>query len=597
MVKIYLSGPSAKSVVALLSLNLRRLFFLVLAVGVVSFVPRVWAGGGPENVLLVVNSNSESSKTIANYYLDLRKIPPNNVLYLDWKGSLEIAQGENVRDKIIMPVLKALDDRHLAAQIDYIVYSSDFPWRVELRPIFPDHKFDAAFDPSASLTGATYLLPFIVGKNPLIVEPGVNWYVPGPLAPNVAQCTQLAKVPSRGFHSRYLWDADGKRTTDPTKGQRYLLSTMLGVTQGRGNTVEEVVSYLRRAKSADVAALEGKRPQGTIYFMWNKDVRSATRDKCFEPIAAQINLLGVRAKVQQGRVPDGAKDVTGMMVGTPDFDLKKSAITIQPGAICEHLTSAGGILNAIDFQTPLSEFLRHGAAGASGTVVEPRAIQAKFPLPSLQLHYARGCSLAESFYQSISGPYQILIVGDPLCQPWATPPKVAVNGIKADQKVSGTISITPISGTVLGRKIGSFDIFLDGRLVTRNAPGNTLELDTTKLPDGYHELRIVGTSADPIETQGRIVVPILVQNHDATLELKTASLRVKFSETLRLNVGQPGATTITIRQNSRDLGSVKGEAGEVAIAAATLGRGPSTLQAFSEGSVPAVSAPIYVFVE
>jgi len=65
---------------------------------------------------------------------------------------------------------------------------------------------------------------------------------------------------------------------------------MLGVTFGRGNTVEEVLNYLRRSAMAD-----GTRPSGTIYFMWNKDVRSSTRDKCFPAIAAQINA-GRRAR-------------------------------------------------------------------------------------------------------------------------------------------------------------------------------------------------------------------------------------------------------------------------------------------------------------
>jgi hypothetical protein len=64
-----------------------------------------------------------------------------------------------------------------------------------------------------------------------------------------------------------------------------------------------------------------------------------------------------------------------------------------------------------------------------------------------------------------------------------------------------------------------------------------------------------------------------------------------------MSVRQPGATAITIRQNSRDLASVKGEAGDVVIAASQLGRGPNTLQAFSEGSVPAVSAPVRIVVE
>ena len=46
-----------------------------------------FAGGGPENVLLLVNSNSSGSKTIANHYIQLRNIPASNVVYIDWQGA------------------------------------------------------------------------------------------------------------------------------------------------------------------------------------------------------------------------------------------------------------------------------------------------------------------------------------------------------------------------------------------------------------------------------------------------------------------------------------------------------------------------------
>jgi uncharacterized protein (TIGR03790 family) len=582
--------PSLLSVVRF-SLN-GNVHPIVVALGLLAiFVPSALAGGGPENVLLVVNANSASSKTIANHYIELRKIPPANVVYIDWTGNLEMGSAEILRTKILTPILKTLDDRKLTSQIDYIVYSSDFPWRVDLQPVFPDHKFAIPWDSPASITGATYLLPLLMGKDPAMVLP-VNWYVPGPPGVNDAQCAQLANVKSRGFRSRYLWDPAGNKTTDAAKGQRYLLSAMLGVTQGRGNTVDEILAYLRRAAAAD-----GSRPKGTIYYMWNKDIRSATRDKCFESVASQINSLGVRAKVQQGIVPDSAKDVAGMMVGFSDFNLTKSGIKILPGAICEHLTSAGGILTKGDFQTPLSEFLRHGAAGASGTVAEPRAIQAKFPLPSLQLHYTRGCSLGEAFYQSITAPYQILVVGDPLCQPWAVPPKILVEGIKADQTVAGPLTITPSTLARGARAVGSFETFVDGRMVARSTPGSPLTIDSTKLDDGYHELRVVGVTSDAIETQGRIIVPFSVKNHDAPLELKISSYGLKLADKFQVSVRQTGATGIIIRQNSRDVGRVQGEAGEVDVAAAMLGRGRSTLQAFSEGSVKAVSAPVRVLVE
>jgi hypothetical protein len=550
------------------------------------------AGGGPENIFLLVNSNSDSSKTVANHFIELRKIPPNNVLYVDWKGSLGVCSGKNFREQILMPALKAIEDRRLAPQIDYLVYSSDFPWRMELRSVFPHEKFEVPFDPTASLTGATYLASYLASENPAIVMPTANWYVPGPIEPNIWACQSLGNAPSRGFRSRYSWDQSGKRTQTASAGQRYLLSTTLGITRGRGNTIEEVITYLRRSVAAD-----GTRPRGTIYYMWNKDVRSSARDKCYAGVAAQINQLGVRATVKQGRLPDGANDVAGLMAGVESFDLNASRVGILPGAICEHLTSAGGVMTAGAHQTPLSEFLRHGAAAASGTVTEPRAIQAKFPLPSLHLHYVRGCSLAESFYQSVSGPYQLLIVGDPLCQPWAVPPRLTVQGIPNPKNASGTLSITPSQAAGGGRLIGVFELFVDGRLVSRSSPGKTLALDTTKLPDGFHELRIVGTQADAIETQGRQIMSLIVRNQVAPVELEVAPRPgVSHLGKLKMRVRQPGATTIAIRQNSREVGRVQGESGEVEIPAAMLGRGPVMLQAFSEGPAATVSLPVRIQV-
>jgi uncharacterized protein (TIGR03790 family) len=552
----------------------------------------VQAGGGPENVLLVVNANSDDSKTIANHYIALRKIPPNNVVYLDVQGNLEEGGiGTYFHDSILLPTLKAIDERRLGAQIDYIVYSSDFPWRIELKSLMPEATFTAPFDGPASITGATYLAPLLIGKNPAITLP-VNWYVPGPVEPNHAQCVQLANLNSRGFRSRYLWDQNGKRVEDVKVGQRYLLSTMLGVTRGRGNTVAEVLAYLRRSANAD-----GTRPRGTIYYMRNSDVRSTTRDKCYPQVAAEISRLGIAARVVDGTIPTSAKDVAGLMTGLQQFDFAASRSSIVPGAICEHLTSSGGMLAWYATQTPLSVFLRHGAAAASGTVIEPRAVQAKFPLPSLHLHYARGCSVAESFFQSVSAPYQLLIVGDPLCQPWAVFPNVTFTGIDAAKKISGTVMVTPAGAGAGGRPIGTFELFVDGRLVSRNPPGHTLSLDTTQLSDGYHEMRIVGIHADAIETQGRKIVPIVVNNHEATLELEIAPRpEVGLQGKLKVRVRQPGATSIVIRQNSRELGRVQGEAGELEISAATLGRGPTTLQAFSEGPAKVASSPVLVQV-
>jgi hypothetical protein len=101
-----------------------------------------------------------------------------------------------------------------------------------------------------------------------------------------------------------------------------------------------------------------------------------------------------------------------------------------------------------------------------------------------------------------------------------------------------------------------------------------------------------------LETQGRIIVPFTVSNHDAKLELTIApATTVDMASMLRVSVRQQGATSIEVRQNSRVLARVQGEAGDAEIAAATLGRGPTTLQASSQGKTATISAPLRITVK
>lgn len=559
---------------------------LVLLAGLLAPAP-CSAGGGPENVLLVVNQNSEDSLTVANYYTRLRNIPPQNVLYLDWAGSAVQINGKAFRKKILQPVIDAIEGRRLVAQIDYVVYSCDLPTRVNFQDFFPDEKFPKQMRPIASITGATYLWQYVLQESPTLMAMNTNWYVPDGTSQNLAKCTALANAPSQGFRSRYAWQRGGKRTDDLTKGPRYFLSTVLGVTQEMGNSVEEIARCLVTATSADAS-----RPDGAFYYMHNTDVRSRTRDQCFAAVAAVLRDEGAKVAVQKGMLPTGKRDVVGLTSGFRKANVPAN-LSVRPGAICDNLTSFGGVLEKDLGQTTLPEFIRAGAAGASGTVTEPLAIQAKFPLATIHLHYYRGCSLAEAYYQSVAAPYQLLIVGDPLCQPWADPPECGAGDLVDGKVVKGPLTLRPrLSGASQ-----ECEIYVDGRLLAMTQRGGELTIDSTKLPDGRHEVRLVAIRDDPIETRGSATAQILVDNAEGGDLTLTSSpdRRAASDETLRLRVAGDAKRGV-VMQNSRIIGQLKGEPPELQVQAGDLGRGPVRLHAVDPVS-SSRSAPIWVWVE
>jgi len=375
--------------------------------------------------------------------------------------------------------------------------------------------------------------------------------------------------PTTGFRGATEWDNKGEKVVGG--GQRYLLSTMLAVTSGRGNSVSEALRYLRRSAKAD-----GTKPKGTIYFLRNGNVRSTTRHWAFRSTVAKLEAMGIRAEIAEGTLPQKKDDVMGAVIGAAGFSWAKSGSTILPGAIVEHLTSCGGMMGERAGQTPLTELLRHGAAGASGTVAEPLAIQNKFPFPFIHVHYAAGCTLAEAFYQSVYGPYQLLIVGDPLCRPWATIPQVRVEGVAPGATVKGMVTLTPGATGAVRR----FELFVDGLRVAACKPSKTLALDTTTLCDGVHELRVVAVAADAVETQGSRMLSVTVSNHGHRLVLIAPSeTTIAWDRPLKVGARLAGGSEIVFYHHARPVGTIVGEQGQVALDPLRLGQGRVILHA------------------
>jgi hypothetical protein len=540
-----------------------------------ALAPAVRAGGGPENVFVVVNPASADSLAVANAFVAARNVPPINILMLPWQDSAESTTVARFRSQLLAPVLRAIDSRRLSAQIDCIAWSSDFPWRIDYKDELPPDLVAKDAFPSASLTGMTMLFAAVQSGAPMWLDPESNDYYRPLGRDGVPESTQ-------GFRSWYGWGDDG--TLLEAGGSRYLLSVMLGVTAGRGNTSREVAAYLSAAAKAD-----GTRPAGTIYFMTNSDVRTTTRSSVFPATVKALEALGVKAEIASGAMPAGKRDVAGLMAGIPDFDWRKSGSTILPGAICENLTSYGGIFTPSAGQTPLSEFLRFGAAGSSGTVIEPYAIPAKYPHAAIQVHYARGASLAEAFYQSVRSPYQLLVVGDPLCQPWASIPSVEVVTVPNSQVLTagdilrGTVELEPRATVANGGLVDRFELFVDGVRLTECGIGGRLALDTTVLSDGYHEIRVVAIDSSPVESQGRSIIPVSFANHDRTIELAVDPLTTPRKGTVKVSVKGKGIEGVVVFATGRVLGRTTGTESSIEVPAELLGKGTVTIRASGRG--------------
>ena len=237
-------------------------------------------------------------------------------------------------------------------------------------------------------------------------------------SPYRVDCMSITSAFAFGFARRYC--ATGCRPTAPNpyydggaespfKKFRMRLSMTIAA-----ENFDQAKALIDRGIGADFI-----QPQGTAYLVITgdsaRDTRAATFDATQQAFGYRlptfiVNAAGIRNKDNVLFYFTGAKQV-------PYLD----SIKFLPGAIADHLTSSGGRLTGSDQMNAL-EWLKAGATGSFGAVVEPCNFPQKFPNPKILLkHYLSGDTLLEAYWKSVVWPGQGIFIGEPLSAPFAAP--------------------------------------------------------------------------------------------------------------------------------------------------------------------------------
>lgn len=308
----------------------------------------------PENVAVVVNTDQPESVQAGEYYLKVRNIPEDNLVKVSIPGS----------------------PRRLSAQ-----YFSQLK-----------QEIDAQLQPRHQIIVMMWTAPYAVECNSITTAMTMGF--------DPEQCANTcaaAKNPSRYFNSRSL---------KPFDDMGYRLSMLLPV-----QSFEEAKVLIDRGFSSDYSA-----PAATAYYLTTSDKNRSSRAVFFPP----SGLVAPRYLEIKNLKVDSIRDVKDIMiyqtglVTVPDLD----TLQFFPGALADHLTSAGGDLLGTGQMSSL-RWLEAGATASYGTVSEPCNHWQKFPNPAVLLkHYLLGASAIEAYWKSVAWPVQGVFIGEPLASPY-----------------------------------------------------------------------------------------------------------------------------------------------------------------------------------
>ena len=409
------------------------------------------AGGGPQNVLLVVNDNSLESLELGNYYRQKRQIPDVNICHISTVTNYSM-DTITFSNEVWGPITNYIRTAHLTDQIDYIIFSRGVPYRI--------YYGNYGSNRHAGIT-ATAFYGFRSSPDAFVYG-----------------CNLATDSASEYFDSEHAFTHSGAPSSN-----RYYLSTVLN-----GWTFSSAKSAIDRSTASDLA-----NPTGTVFLARSTDNDRNIQWYQYEDIAFSCRVMG--SPQQCALVDTNAiryqTNIIGYAIGVTWVSYLDQN-SFLPGALAHHLTSYGGyLLDPSGSQMTILNWLNWGPVGSYGTVVEPCAYTNKFPLARLHYWYARGFNLAECFFMAVQNPYQGVVVGDPLCSPYAIPPDMIISGIQPNQIISNAVNVT-VEGVGISdnNPVGQIDLFLDDLFVrtltnVSLAPGNLLDLTVNSVTCSY----------------------------------------------------------------------------------------------------------------
>lgn len=310
----------------------------------------------PEDVAVIYNVNDAFSEEVARYYLQARQVPAANLIGVELPRHSKGA-------------LSVAEFESLKSQID------------------------------AKISDQQVLL--LVWNTPFAV-----------------QCNSLTGALTLGLDLEQC-----KKTCDPGRDSPYFNSTSL-----RPWADHHIrLSMLLPITSVDAAKAlidrgvfsEFSLNEANGYFLKTKDAaRSKPREPFFPPDGMTVKSKRLTLHTRNQDALEKEQSVMFYFTGQANVDYILTN-TYLPGAIADHLTSAGGMLNS-SYQMPATRWLDAGVTGSYGSVSEPCNYWQKFPNPQIVMgHYLVGETLIESYWKSVKWPMQGLFVGEPLAKPYA----------------------------------------------------------------------------------------------------------------------------------------------------------------------------------
>lgn len=344
----------------------------------------VASGQTAQNVLVLVNESSATSRAIAEYYVQRRGIPLANVCRLPMPMSETISRTE-YNEVIAAPLGRFLKSGGLVEKVLYIVTTSEVPLRIagtdgqggdtasvdsELAAMYPDlhghpHRLPGAL-PN----------PFFGRRDAAFRHPDFPMYL-------VTRLTGYDFPDVRGIVDRALLAKNRGRfvidlkSSDDAPGNNWL------------RTAAVILPTNRVVFDESTRVLTGQTDV-IAYASWgSNDPHRKQRDLGFHWLPGAIVTEYVSTNARTFRMPPASwtfgtwADQRGWFAGSP--------------------------------QSMTADYIHQGATGASGHVSEPWLEFTPRPDYLLPAWY-RGRNLAESYWMSIPAlSWQNIVVGDPLC--------------------------------------------------------------------------------------------------------------------------------------------------------------------------------------